>query len=170
MGLWALDSWIKLFIMLPLHTSKVKLQIFVFFLSFTVLTSMSEREFIEGRRRALIRFINLVARHPLFSEDELVKTFLTYSGSVCFQAFSCTISTTFTAHGSIAHPVWFTLCPFPLTHSSPCFANRMSRLSCVTLARKRVTSLWPTGLQPKLRFVMDMVTPGILFSTAFTFI
>ncbi|PWA17713.1 hypothetical protein CCH79_00008229, partial [Gambusia affinis] len=46
-----------------------------------VLTSMSEREFIEGRRRALIRFINLVARHPLFSEDELVKTFLTYSGS-----------------------------------------------------------------------------------------
>uniref|UniRef100_A0A096LT95 Sorting nexin 8a n=1 Tax=Poecilia formosa TaxID=48698 RepID=A0A096LT95_POEFO len=46
-----------------------------------VLTSMSEREFIEGRRRALSRFINLVARHPLFSEDELVKTFLTYSGS-----------------------------------------------------------------------------------------
>ncbi|XP_054877516.1 sorting nexin-8a [Poeciliopsis prolifica] len=46
-----------------------------------VLTSMSEREFIEGRRRALMRFLNLVARHPLFSEDELVKTFLTYSGS-----------------------------------------------------------------------------------------
>lgn len=46
-----------------------------------VLTSVSEREFIEGRRRALSRFINLVARHPLFSEDELVKTFLTFSGS-----------------------------------------------------------------------------------------
>ncbi|XP_037544695.1 sorting nexin-8a [Nematolebias whitei] len=46
-----------------------------------VLTSVSEREFIEGRRRALGRFINLVARHPLFSEDELVKTFLTFSGS-----------------------------------------------------------------------------------------
>uniref|UniRef100_A0A1A8PS64 Sorting nexin 8a n=1 Tax=Nothobranchius rachovii TaxID=451742 RepID=A0A1A8PS64_9TELE len=46
-----------------------------------VLTSISEREFIEGRRRALGRFINLVARHPLFSEDELVKTFLTFSGS-----------------------------------------------------------------------------------------
>uniref|UniRef100_A0A665VGD6 PX domain-containing protein n=1 Tax=Echeneis naucrates TaxID=173247 RepID=A0A665VGD6_ECHNA len=40
-----------------------------------------EREFIEGRRRALARFINLVARHPIFSEDELVKTFLTFSGS-----------------------------------------------------------------------------------------
>ncbi|XP_048846234.1 sorting nexin-8a [Brienomyrus brachyistius] len=46
-----------------------------------VLTSTSEREFIEGRRRALGRFINLVARHPLFSEDELLKTFLTFSGS-----------------------------------------------------------------------------------------
>ncbi|KAG8006821.1 Sorting nexin-8, partial [Nibea albiflora] len=45
------------------------------------LTSVSEREFIEGRRRALGRFINLVARHPFFSEDELVKTFLTFSGS-----------------------------------------------------------------------------------------
>lgn len=49
----------------------------------TVLTSVSEREFIEGRRRALGRFINLVARHPIFSEDELVKTFLTFNGSVC---------------------------------------------------------------------------------------
>ncbi|CAB1341754.1 unnamed protein product [Coregonus sp. 'balchen'] len=46
-----------------------------------VLTSMSERDFIEGRRRALARFINLVARHPFFSEDELVKTFLTFNGS-----------------------------------------------------------------------------------------
>ncbi|XP_034046896.1 sorting nexin-8a isoform X2 [Thalassophryne amazonica] len=46
-----------------------------------VLGSISEREFIEGRRRALGRFINLVARHPFFSEDELVKTFLTFSGS-----------------------------------------------------------------------------------------
>uniref|UniRef100_A0A8C5EN97 PX domain-containing protein n=1 Tax=Gouania willdenowi TaxID=441366 RepID=A0A8C5EN97_GOUWI len=37
--------------------------------------------FIMGRRRALCRFLNLVARHPFFSEDELVKTFLTFSGS-----------------------------------------------------------------------------------------
>ncbi|KAK2893628.1 sorting nexin-8a isoform X1 [Channa argus] len=46
-----------------------------------VLTSVSERDFIEGRRRGLGRFINLVARHPFFTEDELVKTFLTFSGS-----------------------------------------------------------------------------------------
>ncbi|CAF94131.1 unnamed protein product, partial [Tetraodon nigroviridis] len=46
-----------------------------------VLTSISEREFIEGRRRGLGRFINLVARHPIFSEDELLKTFLTFNGS-----------------------------------------------------------------------------------------
>ncbi|XP_017558698.1 sorting nexin-8a [Pygocentrus nattereri] len=46
-----------------------------------VLASVSEREFIEGRRRGLGRFLNLVARHPFFSEDELVKTFLTFNGS-----------------------------------------------------------------------------------------
>ncbi|XP_056870919.1 sorting nexin-8a isoform X2 [Takifugu flavidus] len=46
-----------------------------------VLTNVSEREFIEGRRRALGRFINLVARHPILSEDELLKTFLTFNGS-----------------------------------------------------------------------------------------
>ncbi|XP_060799065.1 sorting nexin-8a isoform X2 [Neoarius graeffei] len=46
-----------------------------------VLKSMSEREFIEGRRRGLGRFLNLVARHPFFSEDELIKIFLTFSGS-----------------------------------------------------------------------------------------
>lgn len=59
-----------------------------------VLTSVSERDFIEGRRRGLCRFINLVARHPFFSEDELVKTFLTFSGSVCrfVNPSCCTIS------------------------------------------------------------------------------
>ncbi|MGH0140488.1 UNVERIFIED_CONTAM: hypothetical protein FKN15_017610, partial [Acipenser sinensis] len=46
-----------------------------------VLTSTTDREFIEGRRRALRRFINLVARHPFFSEDGLIKIFLTFSGS-----------------------------------------------------------------------------------------
>ncbi|XP_077383531.1 sorting nexin-8a isoform X1 [Festucalex cinctus] len=46
-----------------------------------VLTSFSERDFIEARRRALGRFLNLVAQHPFFSEDELVKTFFTFSGS-----------------------------------------------------------------------------------------
>ncbi|KAK3532692.1 hypothetical protein QTP86_028058 [Hemibagrus guttatus] len=46
-----------------------------------VLKSTSEREFIEGRRRGLGRFLNLVARHPFFSKDELVKLFLTFNGS-----------------------------------------------------------------------------------------
>ncbi|XP_005397882.1 PREDICTED: sorting nexin-8 isoform X1 [Chinchilla lanigera] len=40
----------------------------------------ADREFIEGRRRALKRFINLVARHPPFSEDTTLKLFLSFSG------------------------------------------------------------------------------------------
>ncbi|XP_045680660.1 sorting nexin-8 isoform X2 [Phyllostomus hastatus] len=40
----------------------------------------ADREFIEGRRRALKRFINLVARHPPFSEDVVLKLFLSFSG------------------------------------------------------------------------------------------
>ncbi|XP_064414936.1 sorting nexin-8a [Latimeria chalumnae] len=42
---------------------------------------LADREFIDTRRRALGRFMNLVARHPFFSEDTLVKNFLTFSGS-----------------------------------------------------------------------------------------
>ncbi|XP_028905416.1 sorting nexin-8 isoform X2 [Ornithorhynchus anatinus] len=41
----------------------------------------ADREFIETRRRALKRFINLVARHPPFSEDVILKLFLSFSGS-----------------------------------------------------------------------------------------
>ncbi|MEE6522789.1 hypothetical protein FKM82_021402 [Ascaphus truei] len=40
----------------------------------------ADREFIESRRRALKRFVNLVARHPSFWDDLLVKMFLTYNG------------------------------------------------------------------------------------------
>ncbi|XP_045432883.1 sorting nexin-8 isoform X2 [Pipistrellus kuhlii] len=40
----------------------------------------ADREFIEARRRALKRFINLVARHPPFSEDEVLRLFLSFSG------------------------------------------------------------------------------------------
>lgn len=42
----------------------------------------ADREFIEARRRALKRFINLVARHPPFSEDVVLKLFLSFSGPV----------------------------------------------------------------------------------------
>lgn len=44
--------------------------------------SSADREFIEARRRALKRFINLVARHPPFSEDVVLKLFLAFSGPV----------------------------------------------------------------------------------------
>ncbi|XP_060029144.1 sorting nexin-8 isoform X2 [Erinaceus europaeus] len=40
----------------------------------------ADREFIEARRRALTRFINLVARHPRFCEDALLKLFLSFGG------------------------------------------------------------------------------------------
>lgn len=42
----------------------------------------ADREFIEARRRALKRFVNLVARHPPFSEDVVLKLFLSFSGPV----------------------------------------------------------------------------------------
>lgn len=47
-----------------------------------VLSSAADREFIESRRRALRRFINLVARHPPFSEDVALRLFLSFSGPV----------------------------------------------------------------------------------------
>ncbi|XP_036913830.1 sorting nexin-8 isoform X2 [Sturnira hondurensis] len=40
----------------------------------------ADRQFIEARRRALKRFTNLVARHPPFSEDVVLKLFLSFSG------------------------------------------------------------------------------------------
>ncbi|CAH1277511.1 sorting nexin-8-like [Branchiostoma lanceolatum] len=41
----------------------------------------ADREFIEGRRKSLRRFLNLVARHPSFSEESLLKFFLTFGGA-----------------------------------------------------------------------------------------
>ncbi|XP_069784393.1 sorting nexin-8a isoform X3 [Narcine bancroftii] len=40
----------------------------------------ADREFIESRRRALKRFVNLVARHPFFSKDEILQIFLCFNG------------------------------------------------------------------------------------------
>lgn len=40
----------------------------------------ADREFIESRRRALKRFINLVARHPFFWDDSALNIFLTFNG------------------------------------------------------------------------------------------
>ncbi|XP_076460047.1 sorting nexin-8-like [Babylonia areolata] len=41
----------------------------------------ANREFIEQRKKALRRFINIMARHPQIYEDKLLKFFLTYSGN-----------------------------------------------------------------------------------------
>lgn len=51
-------------------------------LTVTSVLPPADREFIEARRRALKRFINLVARHPPFSEDTILKLFLSFSGPV----------------------------------------------------------------------------------------
>ncbi|KAK3089854.1 hypothetical protein FSP39_007091 [Pinctada imbricata] len=41
----------------------------------------ANREFIEGRRKSLRRFLNLIARHPQMYDDKLVKFFFTFTGS-----------------------------------------------------------------------------------------
>lgn len=42
---------------------------------------VASTEFIQNRRRALKRFLNLIARHPVISQDQIVTYFLTFSGS-----------------------------------------------------------------------------------------
>jgi len=42
---------------------------------------VANSEFIEGRRRALKRFLNNIARHPIISTDQIVTHFLTFKGS-----------------------------------------------------------------------------------------
>nr|XP_054762514.1 sorting nexin-8-like isoform X1 [Lytechinus pictus] len=41
----------------------------------------ANREFIEQRRKSLVRFLTLVVRHPTFHRSEVVRYFLTFSGS-----------------------------------------------------------------------------------------
>ncbi|KAK7112126.1 sorting nexin-8-like isoform X2 [Littorina saxatilis] len=41
----------------------------------------ANREFIEQRKKALKRYINIMARHPQISDDKLLKFFLTFSGN-----------------------------------------------------------------------------------------
>ncbi|CAH1794267.1 unnamed protein product, partial [Owenia fusiformis] len=40
-----------------------------------------DREFIEARKKSLRRFLSLIARHPVISEDKLHRFFLTFTGS-----------------------------------------------------------------------------------------
>ena len=53
---------------------------------------LANSEFIEARRRALKRFLNLIARHPAMQDDMIFTSFLTFKGSVscsaCFKKVS----------------------------------------------------------------------------------
>jgi len=42
----------------------------------------SDRQFIEGRRKSLRRFLNIVARHPAMHDSQALQFFLTYNGEV----------------------------------------------------------------------------------------
>lgn len=42
---------------------------------------VANNEFIEGRRRALRRFLNIVSKHPAMSYDPIITYFLTFKGS-----------------------------------------------------------------------------------------
>ncbi|KFM81164.1 Sorting nexin-8, partial [Stegodyphus mimosarum] len=41
----------------------------------------ADNQFIEERRKSLKRFLNLLARHPVISEDKILHFFLTFSGT-----------------------------------------------------------------------------------------
>lgn len=42
----------------------------------------ANREFIECRRKWLGRFLTICVRHPVVGQDEIIKYFLTFAGSV----------------------------------------------------------------------------------------
>lgn len=44
---------------------------------------LSDNQFIEERRKALKRYLNLLARHPVINEDKILHFFLTFAGTVC---------------------------------------------------------------------------------------
>ena len=55
----------------------------------------ANREFIESRRRALVRFLTLVVRHPVFHSSDVIRYFLTFQGAVSMRCFSVTVQTVF---------------------------------------------------------------------------
>ena len=60
-----------------------------FGLSMSLVYIAANREFIEQRRKALRRYLTLIARHPLMHDDKLVQFFLSFSGSVCITFIDC---------------------------------------------------------------------------------
>ncbi len=41
-----------------------------------------DKEFIEERRRALKHFLEILCRHPIICQTEIIKFFLTFQGTV----------------------------------------------------------------------------------------
>lgn len=41
-----------------------------------------DKEFIEERRRALKHFLEILCRHPIICESDIIKFFLTFKGTV----------------------------------------------------------------------------------------
>lgn len=64
---------------------------------------VADRDFIEQRRRALRRFMLLVVRHPVLTDDAIVRYFLTFKGSVSTLAcLHCSIKAASTCNLAIA--------------------------------------------------------------------
>lgn len=47
-----------------------------------------DEKFIEERRRSLKHFLEIISRHPILCETEIVKFFLTYQGTVRILSYS----------------------------------------------------------------------------------
>ncbi len=68
-------------ILFAAKTNKRALLIIKFSMIKNLISCIAAAAFIEQRRRALKRFLTLVARHPVLSQDEAVKFFLTAGGN-----------------------------------------------------------------------------------------
>lgn len=49
---------------------------------FSILIFLVDKEFIEERRRALKNVLQILSRHPIICESEILKFFLTFQGTV----------------------------------------------------------------------------------------
>ncbi len=47
--------------------------------------NLVDKEFIEERRRSLKHFLEILCRHPIICETEIIKFFLTFQGTVRIQ-------------------------------------------------------------------------------------
>jgi len=57
-----------------------RVQYFNFNFSFIFLV---DEKFIEERRRSLKRYLQILCRHPIIYDTEIIKFFLTFQGTVC---------------------------------------------------------------------------------------